>query len=173
MFSAIIAADLQGLISKFGLHQEVFIAHLIAFSVLVAIVVIFGIKPIMKQLEERRQRIEEGEAMHTRSQQELAEVKETGARILDEARESGKKEIDHAKQTASRLQSEMADKASAEARTIIENAKVQAEHDMAQQKAALKGEFAALLAQATAQVTGKVLTEEDHRAINAEAIRSL
>lgn len=173
MFSPIIAADLQGLVSKFGLHQEVFIAHLIAFSVLVAIVVIFGIKPIMKQLEERRRRIEEGEAMHARSQQELAEVKETGDRILNEARESGKKEIDHAKQTASRLQSELADKASAEARTIIENARTQAEHDIARQKAALKGEFATLLAQATAQVTGKVLTEEDHRAINAEAIRSL
>lgn len=173
MFSPIIAADLQELVSKFGIHQEVFIAHLIAFSVLVAIVVIFGIKPIMQQLEERRKRIEEGEAMHERSQKELAEVKETGARILDEARESGKKEIDHAKQTAARLQAELSDKASAEARTIIENARMQAEHDTAQQKAALKGEFAALIAQATAHVTGKVLTEEDHRAINAEAIRSL
>ncbi len=173
MFSPIIAADLQGLISKFGLHQEVFIAHLIAFSVLVAIVVIFGIKPIMKQLEERRQRIEEGEAMHARSQKELAEVQKTSELILEEARESGKKEIDHAKQTAARLQAELADKASAEARTIIQNARVQAEHDIAQQKAALKSEFAAILAQATAQVTGKVLTEEDHRAINAEAIRSL
>ncbi|MBR5523127.1 MAG: ATP synthase F0 subunit B [Akkermansia sp.] len=173
MFSPIIAADLQELVSKFGLHTDVFIAHLIAFLVLVSIISIFGIKPIMKQLEERHQRIEEGEAMHARSQKELAEVKETSERIIDEARETGKQEIDHAKQTASRLQAELADKASAEARTIIENARQQAEMDTAKQKAALKDEFAALVAQATAQVTGKVLTEADHRTINAEAIRSL
>ncbi len=173
MFSPIIAADIQELFSKFGIHEEVFVAHLIAFAVLVAIVSIFGIKPIMQQLEERRHRIEEGEAMHARSQKELAEVKETSERILDEARQSGKQEIDHAKQTSARLQAELADKASADARTIIENARQQAEHDTQQQKAALKDEFAALVAQATARVTGKVLTEEDHRAINAEAIRSL
>lgn len=173
MYSPIVAANLQELASKFGLHQEVFVAHFIAFSVLVAIIVIFGIKPIMHQLEERRRRIEEGEAMHARSQKELEEVKETGSKILDEARESGKKEIEHAKQTAARLQAELADKASADARTVLENARIQAEHDAAQQKAAFKGEFAALVAQATAQVTGKVLTEEDHRVINAEAIRSL
>jgi F-type H+-transporting ATPase subunit b len=34
----------------------------------------------------------------------------------------------------------------------------------------LKGEFARLVAQATAQVTGKVLNEEDHRRINRELI---
>ena len=33
----------------------------------------------MQQLEERRARIEEGEAMHARSEKELAEVKAHGA----------------------------------------------------------------------------------------------
>ena len=74
MFNPILAADIQDLVSNFGLHTDAFIAHLIAFCVLAAIVVCFGIKPIFKQLEERRQRIQEGEEMHTRSQQELAEA---------------------------------------------------------------------------------------------------
>ena len=45
--------------------------------------------------------------------------------------------------------------------------------DTQREKEALKGEFARLVAQATAQVTGKVLSEADHRAINAEAIKQL
>lgn len=38
---------------------------------------------------------------------------------------------------------------------------------------ALKEQFGQLVALATAQVTGKVLTEEDQRRINREAIDSL
>ena len=173
MFNPILATDIQDLVSNFGLHTDAFIAHLIAFCVLAAIVVCFGIKPIFKQLEERRQRIQEGEEMHTRSQQELAEVKETGAKILDEARESGKKEVEQARQTAARLQADLSAKATAEAQTVLENARKQADMDTQRQKDALKDEFTRLVAEATTRVTGKVLTEADHRTINAEAINSL
>lgn len=173
MFTPLFAANLQEMADKFGLHTDVFIAHFIAFAVLVAVVVFFGIKPIMKQLEERRQRIEEGEAMHARSQKELAQVEETREELLNDAREAGRKELEHARQTAARLQSELSAKASAEAGAIIDNARQQAERDSQKEKEALRSEFARLLAQATAQVTGKVLTEEDHRAINAEAINRL
>ncbi len=173
MFTPILAFNLVEFADKFGLHTEAFIAHLIAFSVLVAIVVIFGIKPIMQQLEERRQRIQEGEAMHEQSKKELAEVKLTSEKMLDEARETGKGEIARAKETAARLQEDLAEKAATEARTVIDNAHKQAALDTQREKEALKTDFARLVAEATAQVTGKVLSEADHRAINAEAISKL
>lgn len=173
MISPILAAGLEELPGTFGLHTEAFIAHLIAFAILVFVIVKFGLKPVMTLLEERRKRIEEGEAMHARSQQELADVKATGEKILDEARETGKQEMEHARKTAARLQEELTNKATAEAQTVIENAHKQAALDTQREKDALKGEFARLVAQATAQVTGKVLTEEDHRRINAEAINQL
>ena len=170
MFTPVVAASLQEMVDKFGLHTDIFIAHFIAFAILVVFVVIFGVKPIMKQLEERRARIEEGEAMHERSQKELAEVKATGEQILAEAHAEGKQQIEHARGTAAKL---LTEQAAAEARTIIENARTQAALDTQREKDALKGEFARLVAAATAQVTGKVLTEKDHRTINEEAIRNL
>lgn len=169
----VLAFDLQDFASKFGLHADAFIAHFIAFAIVVAVVVFFGIKPIMAQLEERRKRIEEGEAMHARSEKELADVKATGEQILTEARDTGKKELDAARQTAARLQADLTAKATAEAQTVIDNAHKQAAMDAQREKDALKGEFVRLVAAATAQVTGKVLTEEDHRRINDEAINNL
>ncbi len=169
----VLAFDLQDFASKFGLHADAFIAHFIAFAIVVAVVVFFGIKPIMAQLEERRKRIEEGEAMHARSEKELADVKATGEQILTEARDTGKKELDAARQTAARLQADLTAKATAEAQTVIDNAHKQAAMDAQREKDALKGEFVRLVAAATAQVTGKVLSEEDHRRINDEAINNL
>ncbi len=173
MFSPILAINIQEFAGKFGIHAEAFIAHLIAFTLLAAIVVIFGIKPIMKQLEERRQRIQEGEAMHEQSKKELAEVKLTSEKMLDDARETGKSEIARARETATRLQEDLAEKARQEAEAIKENAKKQADLDAQREKDALKADFARLLAEATSQVTGKVLSDADHRAINAEAISRL
>ena len=46
----ILAFDLQEFADKFGLHADAFIAHFIAFAIVVAVVVFFGIKPIMAQL---------------------------------------------------------------------------------------------------------------------------
>lgn len=173
MYQPLLAAGLQELPETFGLHAEAFIAHCIAFTVLVFIIVKFGLKPVMTLLEERRKRIVEGEEMHARSQKELAEVQAAGEKILDDARESGRKEMEHARATAAKLQDDLSAKASAEAQTVIENARKQAALDTQREKDALKGEFARLVAQATAQVTGKVLTDEDHRRINAEAISHL
>lgn len=173
MISPILALDIQELVSRFGIHTDAFIAHFIAFAILATVVVVFGIKPIMKQLEERRQRIEEGEAMHQRSQQELEEVKQTGEKILVQAREQGKDEIEKARQAASSLQAELSAKAATEARVLLENARKQADLDAQKEKDALKEEFSRLLAEATTRVTGKVLTQADHQIINEEAIRSL
>ena len=94
MYTPVIAASIQEMAGKFGLHTDIFIAHFIAFAILVAVVVLFGVKPIIKQLEERRARIEEGEAMHERSQKELAEVKTTGEKILADAHAEGKQQIE-------------------------------------------------------------------------------
>ena len=169
----VLAFDFAEFSSRFGLHTEAFIAHFICFAILVAVIVIFGIKPIMKMLDERRARIEEGEEMHARSQHELAKVQEEGRKILNDAAAEGKTAIEHARKTAAKLQEDLAAKAQAEARQVLENAKSQAERDIQREKEALKGEFARLLAQATSQVTGKVLSEADHRAINEQAINSL
>lgn len=173
MYTPILAVSLEELPAQFGLHTEAFIAHLLAFIIIVSVVVFFGIKPVMKQLEERRKRIEEGEEMRARSEQELAGAKARGEGIVEEARSQAKDELEHARQVAAGLREDLTAKADAEAKTIIDNARAQAEMDARQQEAALRSKFADLVAQATAQVTGKVLTEEDHRTINAEAISRL
>lgn len=173
MFTSILAAHLEELPATFGLHTEAFIAHLLAFIIIVSVVVFFGIKPVMKQLEERRARIVEGEAMHARSQKELAEVRRQGEGIVEEAREQAKAELAHAREVAAGLREDLTAKAGEEAQAIIQNARHQAEMDARRQEDELRSKFAELIAQATAQVTGKVLTEADHRAINAEAINHL
>ncbi len=173
MIATLLAANFQQFVDKFGLNLDSFVAHSIAFTLLVIIVVTFGIKPIAAQLEERRKRIEEGERMRAESEKSLAQVKQESEIILSTARSQGEAHIDHARELATQAQEQSSLRAATEAKTIIENARKQAALETQLEKDALRADFARLVAEATTQVTGKILSENDHRLINEEAIRQL
>ena len=133
----------------------------------------FLFKPIQNVLEKRRQRIEEGEEMREESERQLASVKEQTHEMLVEAGEKGQEKIDAAKAAAYRLLEEQETVASQKAEEIVRKARQLAELEQQKEREALKEQFGQLVALAAAQVTGKMLTEEDQRRINREAIDSL
>ena len=156
--------------APFGVTSwEPFVANLIAFILMVVILRYLAFKPIQNVLEKRRQRIEEGEE----SERQLASVKEQTHEMLVEAGEKGQEKIDAAKAAAARLLEEQEAEASRKAEEIIKKARQLAELEQQKEREALKEQFGQLVALAAAQVTGKVLTEEDQRRINREAIDSL
>lgn len=169
-----VLADITETLDAFGITSwEPFAAHLIAFIVVVILLRVFAFKPIQAMLEKRRERIIEGENMRAESERRLAGAHDEETRILAGAREEGRQNLARAKETAEKVLAEKTDEASASARQIIERSREAAELEAQRDREHLKAEFGRLVAQATAQVTGKVLTEEDHRRINAEAISQL
>ena len=156
--------------APFGVTSwEPFVANLIAFILMVAILRYLAFKPIQNVLEKRRRRIEEGEEMREESERQLASVKEQTHEMLVEAGEKGQEKID----AAARLLEEQEAEASRKAEEIIKKARQLAELEQQKEREALKEQFGQLVALAAAQVTGKMLTEEDQRRINREAIDSL
>ena len=157
--------------APFGVTSwEPFVANLIAFILMVVILRYLAFKPIQNVLEKRRRRIEEGEEMREESERQLASVKEQTHEMLVEAGEKGQEKIDAAK---ARLLEEQEAEASRKAEEIIKKARQLAELEQQKEREALKEQFGQLVALAAAQVTGKMLTEEDQRRINREAIDSL
>ena len=138
--------------APFGVTSwEPFVANLIAFILMVAILRYLAFKPIQNVLEKRRRRIEEGEEMREESERQLASVKEqTHEMLVEQEAEASRK-----------------------AEEIIKKARQLAELEQQKEREALKEQFGQLVALAAAQVTGKMLTEEDQRRINREAIDSL
>lgn len=168
-----LAVGLSELVEKFGIHTDAFISHSIAFIFLMLIMVKFGIKPIKEQLDTRRARIEEGEAMRAESKKALADVQQSSELLLDDARQQAQDQLNHANVLAQAIHDNAILKASTDALVLLSNANKQAELEEKLQKIALRGEFARLLAEATSQVTGKILSEDDHRRITEEAIKQL
>ena len=158
-------------ISKtFGLNWPFFIAQVVNFFVVVFILKKFAFGPIQQILEERRARIAAGEEKVKLIERQLAESVETTNAAIAKANDEAVRMINEAKQGVAAFTEQKAQEAISSAQNILAKAESAAKADRDRLSAELKREFGRLVATTTAQVTGKVLTADDQKRINEDAL---
>ncbi len=160
----------EGITKQFGVTWTLFISQCISFFIVLFVLKKYAFGPIQAMLEQRRQRVQDGEDKLKRIEKQLAESEATTAAAIEEANQKAQALIDEAKESASNFSEKKAQEAIASAQTILAKAEEQAKADRAAMAADLKQEFGRLVAATTAGVTGKVLTDDDQRRINEEAL---
>lgn len=157
----------------FGLEWPKFIAQILVFLTVFAILKgqVFG--PVLAMLEERRRRIAEGEENLKKIRAELEQAETKSQEIIAEANEDADRLIAEAREGARLLAERKTQEATVEATQIVAKAREAAALEKAQVMVELKREFGRLVVDTTAKVTGKVLTEEDQNAINQETMQQI
>lgn len=153
---------------QFGFNWGLFTSQCISFAIVCFCLHRFAYKPILTVLEERRQKIADGLANAEKIQAQLESTQAERQKVLDEAHASASKMIEDAKAAAAQVRETEAQKAIAEAKSIIEKAREANTSELARMKAELRGEVVRLVAETTAKVAGKVLTEEDQKRLAEE-----
>ena len=161
------------IVKTFGLHWSLFFSQLIAFLVVCFLLKKFAYGPVMEMLEQRKQRIEDGEQKLVEIEKQLEESEAQKAALLEKANADSKRLIDEAKASATALAEQKAQEAVAQASVILSKASEAARAERAAMAAELKQEFGRLVVATTSQVTGKELNATDQKRINEEAVSSL
>lgn len=164
---------LENIQKTFGLNGPFFIAQVVNFILVIFVLKKFAFGPVQKILEERRNRIADGEAKLTRIEQQLAQSEITTAAAIAKANEDAARLINEAKTSAAALSEQKAQEAIASAQQILAKAEAAAQAERAAIKAELKQEFGRLVTATTAQVTGKILNSDDQSRINQEALATV
>ena len=154
----------------FKIDWPFFISQCVSFLIVAALLKKFAFGPIQAMLEQRKNRIAEGEEKLKRIERQLAESEETTAAAIAKANEEAQRLITEAKDSAAALSEAKAQEAVATAQGILAKAEAAAKAERAQIAAELKQEFGRLVTATTAQVTGKILTADDQSRINSEAL---
>ena len=157
----------------FGVDWPHFIAQVLSFGIVTFLLHRFAYKPILKVLEERRQRIEEGLANAERIKAEVAKTEVQRQEILTQANAQANKLIEEGRAAAERLRDQETRKAMEEAERIIAQAHEAAEQDSARKRAELRREIGRLAVQVAINVTGKILTPQDQQRLAEETTRVL
>ncbi len=157
----------------FGWNPWLFLSQVISFAIVAFLLRRFAYKPILAVLEDRRRRIEEGLLNAEKIKKELAEAQKRYAEILAEANADAQKMIDEARESSAHLAERKQQEAIGAAEQIIAKAREAAALEHERTMESMKRELGRLVVETTAKVTGKVLTSEDQRRLQEEALRQL
>ena len=164
---------LQDTAETFGWNPWLFFSQVVSFVIVALLLRRFAYKPILNVLEERRRRIEEGQLNAEKIKRQLDEAEKRYSEILAKANADAQKMIDEARESSAHLAERKQQEAIAAAEQIIVKAREASaiEHDRTMES--LKQELGRLVVDTTAKVTGKVLTPEDQRRLQEEALSQL
>lgn len=164
------AAEESGGIAALGISLPGLIAQLVNFGILLVVLRLFLFKPIMKVMDERKRKIEEGLQASQKAAQAAESSQEESRRALEQARAEGRELIGRAQETAARLREELETQARREAEAIVDRARAEIDRERQQAVQALRAEFADLTVRAAERVVGQSLDRTAHQRLIDETL---
>lgn len=163
----------EDIVHGFHLEWALFLAQVINVIIVLFVLKKFAFGPITTMLDQRRQRIADGEDKLKQIERQLAESEQHTAEAIAKANSEAQRLINEAKESATAFTERKAQEAVTSAQQILVKAETAAKAEREQIASELKREFGRMLVNATTQVTGKVLTADDQKRINEQALASV
>ncbi len=163
----------QQIAATFGVDWPHFLAQLVSFTIVCALLYFFAYKRVLAMLEQRRTEIAESLQNAEKIKAELARTEAERQRVIDKANAEAAKLIEEARAAAARLHTQECQKAVAAAEQIVAKAREATLRDHARMLAELKRDVGRLVVETTAAVAGRVLTAEDQRQLAEQTARLL
>jgi len=165
--------QVEQLMVQFGVSWPKLIAQVILFLILYGMLSKFAFGPIIKMLEERRRRIEEGQANAEKIKKQLAEAEVRYQEILRKANDEAIKLIEEARLSSEAATQKQIQKAIKDAESVLAKANESIVRERNKMVAEVKQEMVGLVVNTTAKVVGKVLTPEDEKRLTEETTHQL
>jgi F-type H+-transporting ATPase subunit b len=157
-------------ISDLGINLPVLLGQLLSFTLLLIVLRLLVYKPVLKLLDERRERIQEGLNAADRGREQGEQAAREAQAQIEAARREGQQIIANAQQVAQRIQEEGRQQALQQQDAMLERARseIQLERDSAISE--LRREFADLTISAAEKVIGQSLDRSAHQRLIDRAI---
>jgi len=167
------SGQIEEIARTFGVDWTHLLAQMISFCIVCILLQRFAYKPVLKILQERRQQIAQGQANAEQIKAELSRTEAQRKEMLDQANVQANKLIEEARAAAARVQEQEIQKAIASAEQVVVKAREASAQERTRMLTELKREFGRLLVDATAKVTGKILTPDDQQRLAEATARQL
>jgi F-type H+-transporting ATPase subunit b len=161
------------ILSKFGVDWPHFIAQLVLFLIVYFVLNKFAFAPLLKILDERRKRIEEGQINAEKIKKQLAEAELRYQEILRKANDDAQVLLEESRKNNEAFSQQQMEKAAKDSAAIVERARHEIISERNSMVDEVKREMVSLIVKTTAKVAGKVLLPEDQKRLSEEAAKDL
>jgi F-type H+-transporting ATPase subunit b len=146
---------------------------LVCFGITFFVLKRFAFGPVQKIIDERRQRIRQALDEADKARAEARRLLEEHRSMMKQARGEAEQILAEARRVADSQRERMRDELEADRQRRIEETTKQIEAETRRALEQIRTEVAELTLEATSKVTGKVLTDDDHRRLIEDAVREL
>ena len=161
------------ILSKFGVDWPHFIAQLVLFLIVYFVLNKFAFGPLLKILDERRKRIEEGQINAEKIKKQLAEAELRYQEILRKANDDAQVLLEESRKNNEAFSQQQMEKAAKDSAAIVERARHEIISERNSMVDEVKREMVSLIVKTTAKVAGKVLSPEDQKRLSEESAKDL
>jgi F-type H+-transporting ATPase subunit b len=158
---------------KLGIEPVQLLTQIVNFVVMVVVLTKFLYKPILRTLDDRKKKIEEGLRYAEEMKEAVAKNEKKRKEIIEEAKDEGQRIIAEARESGRRLEEEIVVKAKAEAQTIVEKGKNEIASERVEMEKQLRKQTVDVAAAMTATLLGSVATKRMHQEIIDKKLASL
>jgi F-type H+-transporting ATPase subunit b len=161
----------MGGFSSLGINLPLLVAFLINFAVLFILLKIFLYKPILKMLDERAKKTQEGMELAEATKKEYEQAKAEVQRQIEKGRQEGQAIITQATQVGEKLKGESREEAVKQAQTIIDRTRAELATERDQLVGRLRKEFVDISIAAAEKVIKETLDKEKHKKLIEETLQ--
>lgn len=164
---------IQQILNSFAVTWPNFISQVILFLIVYFILSKFAFGPILKMLEERRRRIEEGQVNAEKIKKQLEKAETRYQEILRKANDQAQKLIEEARISSDASREKQLQQAIKDAEGIVAKANESIALERTKMIDEVKREMVELVVNTTSKVAGKVLDENDQKRLSEETAKQL
>lgn len=161
-----------GVLGKLGVNGNLFVAQLVNFAIVLFVMWRFVYKPLLKKMDERAKKINDGLAFAKEADARLSDASAEKDRLVRDAKAEAHALMERAKTNAEAMRQEKLAQAKSEIEKVIAEAKEQIKSERASSFDALKQDIADLVTLATGKVAGGI-DEKTQRNLVQGAIREI
>ncbi len=163
----------MGLFEALGINLKILLAQLINFSVLVFVLWRFAYKPIMKVLNDRREKIIQGVKAAEKSEEKLVQAETKEKEIISEAKKEALKIVEEAKERAELKYQEIVNKSKEDVGQIINQEKEKIHQEKEAVLVEIRQEIGSLLGVGLNKFLDKKINRENDEIIITEITKEL
>ncbi len=160
-------------IDTLGLNWKLFIAQIVNFSVIVFVLWRWAYKPLVKLMDDRAQKIEQGLEDAKRAAYELTELEKMRGATLRDAKQEAQRIVEEATKHAEKTRSDLLLKARTDVEKVVHDAKLAIAQEKEIMIKEVKGHVAELVIAATSKVLEEKIDSKKDRELVEATVKNL
>ena len=161
------------IINDFGINPVLLTAQIVNFLILFVILRKILFKPLLKTLEERKQRITQSLKEAEQVSAELAEAEKTSKQIVQRANQQADQLVQDAKKIASDIRSQALLEAKAETELVFAKNKQALELEKEKMRSSLRHDLMEVVVMVTEKMLNKSLSAQEKAEITKKSLKEL